>query len=63
MSVRQQARIKVHRQEVYAGWGRGSKDIPHLVFPIFSVRLGGKRGDSRVFKNIEVLEKPLGIGR
>lgn len=41
--------------------GRG--DISHLVFPIFSVGVGGKKGDIWAFKNTEVFEKPLGVGR
>lgn len=41
--------------------GRG--DILYLVFFIFLVGVGGKKGDIWVFKNIEVFEKFLGVGR
>ena len=40
-----------------------NRDISHLVFPIFSVGVGKKKGDIWVFKNIEVFKKPLGVGR
>ena len=45
-------------------WVEGAnRDISHLVFPVFSVGMGGKKGDIWIFKNSGVFEKPLRVGR
>lgn len=42
---------------------RANRDISHLVFPVSSVGMGGKKGDIWIFKNSGVFEKPLWVGR
>lgn len=40
-----------------------NQDILHLIFPVFSVGVGGKKGDIWTFRNIEVFEKQMRIRR